>query len=165
MAKVINENAVLQELSRRVKENENGVRGFLETAGIHVDGEVTLDHLNMLQDLNRGAFEKMLNFLYPEMRANAEGDEEVQTSNGTKWSASDWTGMVGTILSAGVGVLGSLNINGNTDAQAQAEMLRYMSEQDAAAKEKKQMRNTIIIVCIGFLVIVVAGILIFKHRK
>ena len=73
--------------------------------------------------------------------------------------------MVGTILSAGVGVLGSLNINGNTDAQAQAEMLRYMSEQDAAAKEKKQMRNTIIIVCIGFLVIVVAGVLIFKHRK
>ena len=84
MAKVINENAVLQELSRRVKENENGVRGFLETAGIHVDGEVTLDHLNMLQELNRGAFDKMLNFLYPEMRANAEGEEEVQTSNGTK---------------------------------------------------------------------------------
>ena len=165
MAKVINENAVLQELSRRVKENENGVRGFLETAGIHVDGEVTLNHLNMLQEINRGAFDKMLNFLYPEMHANAEGDEEVQTSNGTKCSASDWTGMVGTILSAGVGVLGSLNINGNTDAQAQAEMLRYMSEQYAAAMEKKQMRNTIIIVCIGFLVIVVAGVLIFKHRK
>ena len=165
MAKVINENAVLLELSRRIKENENGVRSYLETAGIHVKGQITLDHINDLQDLDRGAFEKMLAFLYPEIKANADEGEVIETSNGAKWSASDWTDVIGTILNAGVGVLGTLNLNGNTDAQAQAEMLRYMSAQDAAAKEKKQMRNTIIIVCIGFVVIVVAGVLIFKHRK
>lgn len=167
MAKKINENAVLLELSRRVMENENGVRNYLETAGIHVNGKITLDHLNMLRELNLSAFDKMLNFLYPEMKQYANADEPagMVTQNGNKWSAGDWTSMVGTILNGAVGILGGLNINGNTDAQAQAEMLHYMSEQEAAAKEKKQMRNTIIIVCVGFVVIVVAGVLIFKHRK
>lgn len=163
--KKIDNNAVLIELGRRVKNNEIGVRGYLAAAGIKPAGNVSLENLNDLHKIDSESFYKLLQFLYPEITANADESGVLQTSNGTKWSASDWTGMVGTILEAGVGVLGTLNINGNTDAQAQAEMLRYMSEQENSASEKKQMRNTILIVCLGFLVIVVAGVLIFKHKR
>lgn len=167
MVKVINENAVILELGRRVKEKENGVRGFLETAGIHVNGEITLEHLNALQEINRDAFNKMLYFLYPEMEqyANADDPAEVATQDGNKWSAGDWTGMVGTVLNGAIGILGGLNINGSADAKAQAEMLNYMAQQQSAEKEKKQMRTTIIIVCVGFIVITIAGVLIFKNRR
>ena len=163
--KQINNNAVLIELGRRIKRNEVGVRSYLEAAGIKPHDKVSLEDLNKLKEIDSASFEKLLQFLYPEIKANADESEVLQTSNGTQWSASDWTGMIGTILQAGVGVLSTLNINGNTDAQAQAEMLRYMSEQENSASEKKQMRNTILIVCLGFLVIVVAGVLIFKHKK
>lgn len=163
--KKIDNNAVLIELGRRVKKNDVGVRGYLAAAGIKPAGEVSLENLNDLYKIDSESFYKLLQFLYPEITANADESEVLQTSNGTKWSASDWTGMVGTILDAGVGVLSTLNINGNTDAQTQAEMLRYMSEQEKSATEKKQMRNTILIVCLGFLVVVVAGVLIFKRRR
>lgn len=167
MANKINENAIILELSRRVKESENGVLNYLKSAGIQVDGVIKLQHLNQLQNLNPSKFDEMLRFLYPEMKQYANADEpaEVATQDGNKWSAGDWTGMVGTVLNGAIGILGGLNINGSADAKAQAEMLNYMAQQQSAEKEKKQMRTTIIIVCVGFIVITIAGVLIFKNKR
>lgn len=168
MTTKINENAVILELSRRVKENQNGVLNYLKAAGIQVgESGIKLQHLNQLQSLNPAKFDEMLYFLYPEMKQYANADEpaEVTTNDGNKWSAGDWTGMVGTVLNGAIGILGGLNINGSADAKAQAEMLNYMAQQQSAEKEKKQMRTTIIIVCVGFLVITIAGVLIFKNRR
>lgn len=167
----INKNAVILELARRVQENENGVRGYLTEAGIEVGSEgVSLQQLNTLREINPAKFEEMLRFLYPEMKrlANGDGGETsatIKTKSGSKWSASDWTGMVGTLLSGTVGILGSLNINGNTDAMAKGAAYDAEAARAQAEKEKKQMRTTIAIVCVGFLVIVIAGVLIFRHRK
>ena len=168
----LNKNAVLLELLHRVRENEQGVRGYLHSAGIDVaEGGITIQHLNSLRQLNPAVFEEMLRFLYPEMKdyANADGEEgattTLKTSDGSKWSATDWTNMVGTVLGGAGSILGMLNINGNSNAMASAAAYNAETAALQAEAEKKQLRKTIAIVCAGFVIIVVAAVLIFKHRK
>lgn len=169
----INKNAVLLEFCRRVNENEQGVRAHLIAAGIEVaPGEVTVQDINHLREINPKEFDALVRVLYPEVKdiANGDGDEAgavavVSKDGSNKWSASDVTGMVGTVLGAASSILGSLNINGNTraiaDSQiANSEALYYQNE-----KEKRQMNITLWIVLGLFVLIVIAGMVIFKYRR
>lgn len=169
----INKDAVLLEFCRRVNENEKAVRAHLSSAGIEVaPGEITIQNINNLREINPKEFEALVHVLYPEVKdlANGDGDKSgdiaITSQDGSnKWSASDVTGMVGTVLSAATGILGSLNINGNTraiaDSQiANSEALYYQNE-----KEKRQMNMTLWIVLGLFVLIVIAGMVIFKYRR
>lgn len=75
-AKITKEDLLL-DLARRITANENGVRSYLQTAGISVDeGKgITLLDLKTLRELNEESFNNMIMFLYPEIFANsANGD-------------------------------------------------------------------------------------------
>ena len=158
----LNKNAVFLELIRRVKENENGVRNYLSDAGIKVGDEgITVQQLNELRKIDYNAFSEMVMFLYPEIKTyvGADGDD-----NG-KWTSQDTISTIGVVLGGASDILGRLNINGNTDAMAASNAYAALAAQQQAEQEKKQMRITILIVCLGFLVIVGAGVLIFKNRR
>ena len=158
----LNKNAVFLELIRRVKENENGVRNYLSDAGIKVGDEgITVQQLNELRKIDYNAFSEMVMFLYPEIKTyvGADGDD-----NG-KWTSQDTISTIGVVLGSASDILGRLNINGNTDAMAASNAYAALAAQQQAEQEKKQMRITILIVCLGFLVIVGAGVLIFKNRR
>lgn len=158
----LNKTAVLQELAQRIKENQNGVREYLNAAGINTDNQdITLQHIDHLRQLNYDSFAELCRFLYPELNDKAQADGD----NNNHWNADNYIGLIGTILGGASGILGQFNFNGNTSAQAQAQALTVIAAQQQAEQEKKQMRKTIAIVCIGFLVIVIAGVLIFKNRK
>ena len=58
-----------------------------------------------------------------------------------------------------------LNINGNTSALAAAKVAGSQAEIERSDAEKRQMRKTIIIVCVGFIILAVAGIFIFRSRR
>ncbi len=158
----LNKNAVFLEFIRRVKENENGVRNYLSDAGIKVGDEgITVQQLNELRKINYNAFSEMVMFLYPEIKTyvGADGDD-----NG-KWTSQDTISTIGVVLGGASDILGRLNINGNTDAMAASNAYAALAAQQQTEQEKKQMRITILIVCLGFLVIVGAGVLIFKNRR
>lgn len=167
----LNKNAVFLEFVNRVKANENGVRNYLLSAGMKVGDEgITIQQLCELQKINPQIFAEMCRFLYPEMKdvASADGDDSaiiVEDKSGSKWKANDWISLIGTTLNGASVILSGLNINGNTEALAAANAYAAAAAQEQAEREKKQLRNTIIIVCIGFLVITIAGVLIFKNRR
>lgn len=77
MAKIRINRALLEDLAKRVYGNENGVKVFLEKAGITIDAGkgVTIDDLKHLRELNEEAFNDMIVFLYPELfNQHANGD-------------------------------------------------------------------------------------------
>ena len=152
----IDQKAVLLDFLRRVADNENGVKGYLEKAGIESGQNVTIGNLQQLRSVNPDGFKDMISFLYPESKhASAMGD----------FMLSDITALLGTVLTGSTGILSMLNINGNTSAQAAAQAAAAMAEVERSNAEKKQMRKTIIIVCVGFIILAVAGIFIFRSRR
>ena len=169
---VINKNAVLKEFCRRVNENEQGVCAHLSASGIDVTpGKITIQDINRLREINPKAFDALVRFLYPEMKDYAPGDGDQETavitskSGGEKWSAGDITGMVGTVLEAATGILGTLNINGNTRAVADANVAALEAAALQNEREKRQVWLTLGIVLGLFVLIVIAGVVIFKNRR
>ncbi len=166
---VLNENAVLVELMNRVHKNENGVRHYLDSAGIAVGAEgVTYQHLDTLNRINADIFTELCYFLYPEMKqvANALPDENassatLKTNGGSSWSASDWTNMLGTLVNGAGNIVGKLNVNGNTDAEAAAAA--YSAAATNNSKDKQQ--TTIIVVCVSVLVLLVVLAVIFNRGR
>lgn len=151
----IDQKAVLLDFLRRVAENENGVKGYLEKAGIESGQNATIGNLQQLLSVNPDGFKDMISFLYPELKhASAMGD----------WQASDVNTTISALLTGATGILSMLNINGNTTALATAQAASSAAEIERSNAEKSQMRKTIIIVCVGFVILAVAGVFIFRNR-
>ena len=152
----IDQKAVLLDFLRRVADNENGVKGYLEKAGIESGQNVTIGNLQQLRSVNPDGFKDMISFLYPESRyASGMGD----------FMLSDITDMINITLTGTTGILSMLNINGNTSALAAAKVASSQAEIERSDAEKRQMRKTIAIVCVGFIILAVAGIFIFRSRR
>ena len=149
-----NNNFILVDLVDRAKNNLNGVRAYLESAGIATNGVITLQHLNTLREMDSESFEEMINFLYPEKKANADGSG--------KWGASGWTGLIGTVLSGAGGILSQLNINGNTEAVTKAQSYQYMAAREDAQATSK--RNMIIFIGIGVFILAIVGMYFFRKN-
>ena len=141
---------------RRVEQKQSGVRTFLEDAGITVGEEgVTAEDMRELQNINPQAFEQCIAFLYPEAKKYANAG----------WGATGVTSLIGTILTGATGVLGTMNINGNTTAQSQGDALKYLADQNQADKEKKTWMKVLMYGGIGIIVLAVLVIIIIALRK
>lgn len=143
MKKVVRVNSadVIRDLAVRVKNNEEGVKSFLSRAGIDTNENVTLEQLQQLLQLNPGAFQELVVFLYGD-RANA--DE--QTLNFT-----------GNLVSSIVGTAGSTlaSIFGQTD---QSNVIALQQ----AETERQQRMIYVILGCVAVIGVVIA-IVAMRH--
>ena len=152
MAKVkakINKEALLLDLARRINANENGVRSYLQTAGISVDpGKgISLFDLKALRDLNEESFNNMIKFLYPEIfSANANGDGS--NGEGSGLSEENKTGII-DLFKTLVGTAGDTvkDIYGSANSRA---ILQYTQEQAARTR-----RILILVGVLGAVILIV----------
>ena len=174
MVKVqVNREDVVRELARRVRKNENGVKHYLESAGIHTE-KVTLQDIKALAEINPAAFKQMCYFLYPEIPAKevaaadgkngkakggeADGitisDENGNTITKTAGSSGDWTTILNSIVSVAGGTL--TGIFGKQQDNSAA---------GAYAQQKSDMK---LILGVGFafvLLVLVFAFVLIKTKK
>ena len=173
MVKVkINKVKAIQELSRRVRLNENGVKHYLQSAGISVDGHVTLDDLKSLNELNPQAFREMCLFLFPELptgdvlvggdgsKKGGEGDGAIVVDEGgntvttTNASSVDWTSVLsGLVSTAGMTLTGIFSKQQDNSASA------------ALLQQKADMKIILAVVIVAVLIIVGFSFFVIKTKK
>lgn len=138
MSKKVNKETVIRDLAIRVRRNEEGVKSFLDRAGVEHGARVTLQNLQDLQKINPVAFQEMVNFLYP---ANASADGA--TLN-----------FVGSLVGSVVGTAGSTlaSIFGKTD---QSNVIAL--QQQYAAQQQKMMYVIFgVVAVVGVVIAIVA---------
>lgn len=144
MKKVVRVNSadVIRDLAVRVKNNEEGVKSFLSRAGIDTNENVTLEQLQQLLQLNPGAFQELVEFLYGG-KANAMDEN---TMNFT-----------GNLVSSIVGTAGSTlaSIFGKTD---QSNVIALQQ----AETERQQRMIYVILGCVAVIGVVIA-IVAMRH--
>ena len=170
----INKVKAIEELARRVKHNENGVKHYLQSAGISVEGHVSLEDLKNLNELNPQAFREMCFFLFPELPKDEvlvggdgskkkEGndqpgaivtDEAGNTVAETAGSSIDWTSIMQVIVStAGMTLTGIFGKQQDNSAAA------------ALNQQKADMKIIIGVVIVFALFIAVFAFLVIKRKK
>lgn len=143
-------------------------RELLSQNGIVTAGAIRVQDLKNLAELNRPAFNMLIENLYPEIFVANAGNEEDGTAANAKGGGLDDTtkkGLFdlfgGLITSAGsvlTGIYGNGNNSGNVSSDIYAEQLKIQQEQQA-----KTRKYIIIAVC----VLAVAGIAValFMNRN
>lgn len=169
----INKVKAIEELARRVKRNENGVKHYLRSAGISAEGHVSLEDLKNLNELNPQAFREMCFFLFPELPKDevlvggdgtkntgggqsgaAVTDEAGNTIAETTGSSIDWTSiMQGIVSTAGMTLTGIFGRQQDNSAGA------------ALNQQKSDMKLILAVVGIAVLVIVIFAFVIIKRKK
>ncbi len=176
----INKVKVIQELSRRVSQNENGVKHYLEQAGISTSGHVTLDQLKALSQLNPQAFREMCYFLFPDLPSEevfigGDGSKKKKAATGTgeqveegavvkdedgkvitesSTSSIDWTHIIdGTINAAGNVLTGIFGKQPDSGAGA------------ALQQQKEDMKMLLAVVFVALFFIVVFAFVVIKHKR
>ena len=149
-------NEILVQILTRARRNTILVETYLKKAGVPVSDSITLQDLNALMVVNPELFSDLMDKLFP------DAPQVFGTASAT--GSFDWKGLVGGILGgAGQAFLGM----SDTTAQANAtEMAIANAEAEKALAEQKaaSTRNTIIIVLGVLVLVVVAGVFIFKKR-
>ena len=175
MVKVkINKVKAIQELARRVRANENGVKSYLQSAGISVEGHVSLDDIKSLNELNPQAFRDMCHFLFPELpteeilaggdgskkgdQAGGDAETVVVDENGTavtpSGSSVDWTSILsGVVSTAGMTLTGIFGKQQDNSAGA------------ALNQQKADMKIILAVVFVAVLVIVGFAFFVIKSKK
>lgn len=173
----INKVKTIQELARRVRRNENGVKHYLEQAGIQTEGHVTLEDLKNLNELNPQAFREMCFFLFPELptddvQVGGDGSKKNKqqtqgTSDGavitaedgstvaqTSGSSIDWTSiMSGIVSTAGMTLTGIFGKQQDNSAAA------------ALNQQKADMKLILAVVGVAVVVICVFAFVVIKRKK
>lgn len=164
MAKVnlkINKEQLLLDLSKRISENENGVRSFLQTAGVSVNPKVgiTLVDLRALKELNPESFNSMIKYLYPEQfpknaDADGAGGEGGTGASGLSQQTQDGIiGLFGNLISTAGDTF--KDIYGSATPKA---LLQYSQEQAARTRR--------ILIIVGILgVALLVTVLVIKYRS
>lgn len=168
----INKEAAIKELARRVRRNENGVKHYLQSAGIQSD-VVTLQDIQALAKINPAAFRQMCYFLYPELPtedvAAADGksktpggesdgvnvtDENGNSITSTAGSSVDWTSILNGIVStAGVTLTGIFAKQQDNSAAA-----AYM-------QQEKDMKLILGIVAFVLIAVIIFAVIVIKRKK
>lgn len=169
----INKVKAIQELARRVRKNENGVKQYLLSAGISVDGHVSLDDLKAFNELNPQEFRNMCHFLFPELPndevfvggdGSKKGDDQeggaaVYGEDGklvasTNASSVDWTSILSGIVStAGMTMTGIFGKQQDNSASA------------ALLQQKADMKIILAVVLVAVLLIVGFAFVVIKTKK
>lgn len=168
----INKVQAIQELARRVRRNENGVKHYLQSAGITVDGrDISLDDLKSLNELNPQAFSDMCHFLFPELptkeiivngdgsKKTSEPGAKVTDENGavvtqTAGSSVDWTSVLSGIVStAGMTLTGIFAKQQDNSAIA------------AYQQQKADMKLILGVVAVAVVIILAFVFLVIKRKK
>lgn len=137
MAKIkakINKEDLLLDLARRINANENGVRSYLQTAGISVDpGKgISLFELKSLRDLNEESFDNMIKFLYPDIFSSSANGDGGEGGEGSGLSEANQSSIIDLFKNL-VGEAGSTvrDIYGSATSKA---LLQYSQEQAARTR-------------------------------
>ena len=170
----INKVKAIEELARRVRNNENGVKHYLQSAGISSEGHVSLEDLKNLNELNPQAFREMCFFLFPELpkqevlvggdgsKTNTTGtqsgatitDEAGNTIAETTESSIDWTSiMQGVVSTAGLTLTGIFGKQQDNSAAA------------ALNQQKADMKIILSVVFVAVLFVTVFAFLVIKRKK
>ena len=169
----INKVKAIQELARRVRRNENGVKHYLQSAGISVEGHVSLEDLKNLNELNPQAFREMCFFLFPELpkeevlvggdgskkKTGTDEGAAVTAEDGTTvaqtaGSSIDWTSiMQGIVSTAGMTLTGIFGKQQDNSAAA------------ALAQQKSDMKLILAVVAVAVLFVAAFAFLYIKRKK
>jgi len=170
----INKIDMLNELHRRVRKNENGVRMYFQQAGVPLknDESVELTDVRNLYESNYGQFSAMMEFLYPDIvaleKANAEGGETnanqgEQTKEKEK-SSIDWIGTSGKIVCALGESLQEWSQSKKKDNSNELALQQAKSKAELAEQKEKSSNKTLWIVLAVVAVMLVAGVFIIKRK-
>lgn len=164
----INKIDMFNELLRRVKANENGVRMYFQQAGVPLknDESVELTDVRNLYESNPDQFSAMMDFLYPDIvaleKANAEGETDNQEENVEKKEKSsfNWQALVGGIMQGAGGALSTIG----TDNSNELALQQAKSQAELAEQKEKSSNKTLWIVLAVVAVMLVAGVFIIKRK-
>lgn len=166
----INKIDMFNELRRRVKANENGVRMYFQQAGVPLknDESVELTDVRNLYESNPGQFSAMMDFLYPDIvaleKANAEGETDANQGEQTEEkekSSFNWQALVGGLMQ---GAGSALSTMGTKDNSNELALQQAKSQAELAEQKEKSSNKTLWIVLAVVAVMLVAGIFIIKRK-
>ena len=181
MAKFRINRALLEDLAKRVYGNENGVKVFLEKAGITIDAGkgVTIDDLKHLRELNEEAFNDMIVFLYPELfnqQANGDG-KSGSAGAGAGGSISTplpdgTTGTTGSTSGSGLSSEDKSNMFKlfgdlvNTSGDVLKGIFGNSTDNSASAAYAQLSKDMkIILVVAGIFALIITGVLIYTINR
>lgn len=165
----INKIDMFNELLRRVRKNENGVRMYFQQAGVPLknDESVELTDVRNLYESNPGQFSAMMDFLYPDIvaleKANAEGETDAKQGEQTEEkekSSFNWQALVGGIMQGAGGALSTIG----TDNSNELALQQAKSQAELAEQKEKSSNKTLWIVLGVVAVMLVAGVFIIKRK-
>lgn len=157
----INRQKALADLSRRVNAKPVAVKEYLRMGGVEPTSNViSLDDLRVLSETNPEAFNRMAEFLYPELTKVAPGDGKNGGEGGGGLSATAEEGLFG-LGATFVGTAGQVLTSWLTGADKTASQI-YETELE---KERAEARNRWIWAGIGlFATVVIVTIVIIAVR-
>lgn len=166
----INKIDMFNELRRRVKANENGVRMYFKQAGVPLknDESIELTDVRNLYESNPGQFSAMMDFLYPDIialeKANADGETDANKGEQTEEkekSSFNWQALVGGLMQ---GAGSALSTMGTKDNSNELALQQAKSQAELAEQKEKSSNKTLWIVLAVVAVMLVAGVFIIKRK-